>query len=69
MDWITTKEAAAIWGITMRRVQALCDNGQIPDVVKLGNIWVMPKDTPKPVDGRTKAAKISKENGEIKRHG
>ena len=57
MDWITTKEAAEIWGITMRRVQALCDNGKIPTATKLGNMWVMPKDTPKPTDGRTRAAK------------
>ena len=57
MDWITTKEAAEIWGITMRRVQALCDNGKIPTATKLGNIWVMPKNTPKPIDGRTKVAK------------
>jgi hypothetical protein len=57
MDWITTKEAAETWGITMRRVQALCDKGQVSTAVKLGNIWVIPKDTPKPIDGRTKAAK------------
>lgn len=57
MDLITTKEAAATWGITVRRVQALCDNGKIPAAFKLGDIWVMPKGTPKPVDGRTKAAK------------
>ena len=57
MDWITTKEAAEIWGITMRRIQALCDKGQVPTAVKLGNMWVIPKGTPKPMDGRTKAAK------------
>lgn len=58
MDWMTTKEASEIWGITIRRVQALCDNGQIPVAVKLGPIWVIPKGTPKPIDGRTKAAKL-----------
>ena len=63
MDLITTKEAAKIWGITIRRVQALCDNGQVPAALKIGDIWVMPKNTPKPIDGRTKAAKQSdKEN-------
>ena len=60
MDWMTTKEAAELWGITMRRVQALCDNGQIPSAVKLSDIWVIPKGTPKPVDGRTKQAKLGK---------
>ncbi len=58
MDLITTKEAATLWGVTTRRVQAMCDNGQIPAAYKLGDIWVMPKDTPKPIDGRTRAAKM-----------
>ena len=58
MDLMTTKEAAQIWGITIRRVQALCDNGQVPAAFKIGDIWVMPNDTPKPIDGRTKAAKL-----------
>ena len=60
MDWITTKEAAALWEISTRRVQILCDNGKIPGVTKLGDIWVIPKGTPKPIDGRTKAAKHNK---------
>jgi hypothetical protein len=62
---MTTKDAAEIWGITMRRVQALCDNGQIPEAFKLGDIWVIPKGTPKPIDGRTKQAKkIKSQNHE-----
>jgi len=60
MDLMTTKDASDKWGITIRRVQALCDNGKIPAAMKLGDIWVMPKDTPKPIDGRTKAAKQKK---------
>jgi len=63
MDLITTKEAAGIWGITIRRVQVLCDNRRIPDAFKLGDIWVIPKGTPKPLDGRTKATRaILQEN-------
>ena len=62
MDLITAKEAAKSWGITVRRVQALCENGQVPASYKLGDIWVMPKGTQKPIDGRTKAAKaVSKD--------
>ena len=57
MDWITTKDAAAKWGLTVRRVQALCDNGRVPSATKLGDVWAIPKDTPRPLDGRTKAAK------------
>jgi hypothetical protein len=57
MEWITVKEAADMWGITKRRVQYLCDNGRIKDIQKLGNMWVIPKGTPKPIDGRTKVAR------------
>ncbi|MCL2321027.1 MAG: putative DNA binding domain-containing protein [Oscillospiraceae bacterium] len=58
MDFMTTKEAAELWGITIRRVQNLCDNGQIKDAAKLGDIWIIPKDAQKPVDGRIKQAKL-----------
>ena len=57
MELMTTKDAAIKWGLSMRRVQVLCDNGKIPAAYKLGGIWIMPKDTPKPIDGRTKASK------------
>jgi hypothetical protein len=57
MDIMTTKDAAKKWGLSMRRVQALCDRGQIPSAVKKGDVWLMPEGTKKPLDGRTKAAK------------
>lgn len=60
LDWITPQQAAERWGITDRRVQALCANGQIKGAVRLGRGWLIPKDTPKPADGRTKAAKRAK---------
>ena len=58
-EYMTTQEAARIWGIKVRRVQALCDNGKVKDAKKLGPIWVIPTGTPKPIDGRTKAARQS----------
>lgn len=57
MDYMTTTEAADKWGIKVRRVQALCDNGKVENAMRLGHIWVIPKSTPKPIDGRTKQAK------------
>ena len=60
MDWITTKEAAELWGVTTRQVQILCDRGKVKGAARLGDIWVIPKGTPKPIDGRTKEAKINK---------
>ena len=56
MDYMTTQEAAKLWGIKPRRVQFFCENEKI-GAERLGHIWVIPKGTPKPIDGRTKAAK------------
>jgi hypothetical protein len=57
MDLMTVAEAAKIWGLTKRRVQVMCELGQIKNAQRLGNMWVFPKDTMRPLDGRTKAAK------------
>ena len=62
IGWITPGEAGEIWGIKERRVQAMCSRGQISGVVRKGRMWLIPKDTPKPIDGRTKAGKESKQN-------
>jgi hypothetical protein len=53
MDWMTTKEASELWGISTRRIQILCDTGRVEGATRLGNIWVIPKGMPKPLDGRT----------------
>jgi hypothetical protein len=59
MDLMTTKQAAELWGVTMRRVQSLCEQGLIDGAEKLGEIWVLPINAEKPIDGRTKVAKQS----------
>jgi len=53
-NWITPKEAAKEWGISDRRVQCLCANGQVAGVIRLGQAWLIPKGTQKPLDGRSK---------------
>jgi hypothetical protein len=60
LDWITPQQAADQWGITDRRIQALCANGQVDGTVRLGKVWLLPKNSPKPIVGRTKAAKQGK---------
>ena len=59
LEWITPQEAASIWGVSTRRVQALCINGQIEGVKKLGRVWLIPKNTPKPLDGRKNNGRTS----------
>jgi hypothetical protein len=61
-ELMTTKEAAKLWGITTRRVQVLCDNSKVQGAVRMGRTWIIPKGTPKPIDGRTKVAKKAKRN-------
>ena len=60
LNLMSSQQAAEKWGITDRQVQSLCLHGKIKDATKLGRAWLIPKDTPKPIDGRTKEAKESK---------
>lgn len=57
MDYITVKETAEKWGITPRRVQALCGQGRIFGVIRFGDAWAIPKDATKPADRRFKNEK------------
>jgi len=60
MDFITTKQAAEIWGISPRRVAILCEQGRIDGVKKAGNVWLLPPDAKKPADDRIKSGKYIK---------
>lgn len=53
MDDMTWKETAVKWGVSPR-------SGRIPGAVKMAAIWLVPKDTEKPMDGRTKQGKERK---------
>jgi DNA adenine methylase len=50
---MTANDAAEKWGISHRRVITLCNENRIPDVAMLGNMWIIPIEATKPVDGRT----------------
>jgi len=52
MEYVTIKEIAEQWGISKRRVQVLCSEGRIPGVIRRSNMWLLPKDSVKPDDGR-----------------
>jgi hypothetical protein len=57
LEWITPGQAAERWRITERQVQSLCSQGKVANAVRIGRVWLIPRDTSKPLDGRTKAAK------------
>ena len=52
MEFLTTKQAAELWGISARRVALLCAQGRIPGTVKAGKTWLLPPDAKKPLDPR-----------------
>ena len=60
MDFLTTKQASEIWGISQRRVSILCEEGRIAGAVKAGRTWLMPADTKKPTDARIKSERSKK---------
>ena len=51
-EYMTIKETAELWGVTPRWVQTLCINGKIEGAIKFGRAWAIPRNTPKPKDGR-----------------
>lgn len=53
LAYMTAKDAAEKWSISRRRVITLCQENRIPDVAMLGNMWIIPIEAVKPVDGRT----------------
>ena len=53
-DMMRVKDAAKLWGISERRVIALCQNGKIKGAVKNGRSWEFPANTTKPADSRVK---------------
>ena len=62
--YMTLKEAAEKWGIGDRRINTLCLEGRIEGASKIGNLWVIPVDTPKPDDNKIKSGKyIKKKDG------
>ena len=57
MEYMTVQEAAEKWGVSVRRVQFLCEKEIIPGVVRFGKVWAIPHRAKKPKDGRYKAHK------------
>lgn len=65
MEYMSCPEAAKKWGISERRVQRLCEDGRISGISKIGYMWLIPKDSQKPMDMRTKRGKNSKPFGGV----
>ena len=60
MEYLSLKQTAEKWGITVRRVQVLCSQDRIPGATKIGSFWVVPKEAEKSKDQRIKSGKYIK---------
>ncbi len=59
MDILTIKEASLMWGISVRRITALCNEGRINGAKKIAGAWLLPKGAEKPNDARIKSGKYT----------
>lgn len=41
---MSTKEASAKWNISEHRIQKLCEENHIDDVVRFSRVWTIPND-------------------------
>lgn len=54
MRYLTVKQLSEKWGISERRIINLCRENRIGGAVKNGMVWMIPEDTVKPADKRSK---------------
>lgn len=58
MEYMRVSKAAEKWGISDRRVRVLCSEGKIPGVIRKGNLYMIPENAQKPLDGRKSRAGV-----------
>lgn len=59
MEYITVREAAQKWGISVRLVQRHCAEGRVEGARKFGGTWAIPAKASKPEDPRRKGGKAA----------
>ena len=61
MEYLSLRQTAEKWGLSIRRVHTLCSTNRIPGAVKIGSYWAIPSDAEKPKDERIKSGKYVKD--------
>lgn len=61
--YITVSEIAKKWKVNPRTIQVMCLKGKIQGAEKIGNMWMIPAETERPVDKRVKSGKCIKGKG------
>ena len=54
MNYLSSMETAKAMGITVRRVQQMCKQGEISGAVKKGHSWLIPENAVLPDSGEKK---------------
>lgn len=52
MQYLTTRETAESWGVAVRQVQSLCEQGRVCGAVRFGREWAIPKGAGRPPNER-----------------
>lgn len=60
MKYLSTQEVSKLWGISIRRIQVLCNEGRIKGAIRIGSTWAIPSDAEKPKDARIKSGRYVK---------
>ena len=61
MEYLSVRDMAAKWNLPERKVTALCREGRIPGARKTDRQWLIPDNSPKPLDARTREFARSRE--------
>ena len=61
MEYLSVRQTAEKWGISIKRIQFICKQGRIPGAFIIGNSWAIPADAEKPCDQRIKSGKYIKD--------
>lgn len=56
-EYMTAQEAAEKWNVSLRWVQRLCKDNRIRGTMNINRVWLIPRNSEKPMDGRKRAMK------------
>lgn len=51
-DYMTAQEAAEKWNVSLRWVQRLCKENRVKGSLNINRVWLVPKETKRPLDMR-----------------
>ena len=60
MDYLSAKQTAQKWGVSIQRIQVICKQGRVPGAFIVGNSRAIPADAQKPKDERIKSGRYIK---------